>query len=827
MTEDRLRGHDVRLPEGLSGDAAETFDPTRTKIYITAEGSPVDDVRTTTLPPTPPDANSWFRPLRFIDRGAYGEVWEATQVSLDRTVAIKRLRDDVALDTVHGRRQVEGFRREVMTTAALEHPNIIPVYDAGKDSNGHPQLAMKLVRGTTWCEMLAEDWELPRAEFFTRHLPILTDVAQAVSYAHSRGVIHRDIKPSQILVGEFGEVLLVDWGLAYVMDDDRSPVADELASRGVEEAPATESSPVFDSTATAVCPAGTPAYMAPEQTDDVPDGLGPWTDVYLLGGVLYFLLTGTHLREGSSAAGAFLTAARGEIEAPSRRAPGLEIPDDLEKLALAALSPIPEERPSAGEFIAGLQSHLSGASQRRESVRMTNRVEAFLAKDAEGYHELSECLSLLDRAEGLWPGNPVIGGLREQTSTVFAETALANRDLELARRQADRLTSEANRLEIVGRVAEKAARLRRTARQRRFFARVSVVLGVVLLVSGVKYTMDQQRARVRLAEQRNAAVAARLQAESLSEFMLGDLTPSLEALGRLDILDRIAKETVSYYEEVPVDEASPNTMVRRSLALRNASRVLRSQGDLAGARTAIDASLSIVRKMVEEEPDSTAPRRELANRLLELGILMERTSDPDSAVRAFSEAAEIFETQLATSPDDRVLRQGLARALNGLGYEHWAWAEFAESEEALRRADSTLRSLVDERPDDTASARLLIKANAMLGGVLRDQGEFDEAALLIRRAMVLGDRLVQAEPTNVLNLEALSDCASALGFTLWQMDDLPGALQAYVKRAGPSISVSPNRTRRIWNGNDSWRAASPTLARCSVVWATSRERCNR
>ncbi len=769
----------VKLPEGLSGDATETFDPTRTEIYISAEGISAGTSRKVDLPSTPPVANGWFRPLRFIDRGAYGEVWEATQISLDRTVAVKRLRDDVAPDTPEGHRQVESFRREVMTTAALEHPNIIPVYDAGEDEDGHPQLAMKLVRGTTWCEMLDEDRELPRTEFFSRHLPILTDVAQAVSYAHSRGVVHRDIKPSQVLVGEFGEVLLVDWGLAFFMDDAGLPDAGQISGGEVEEVPEAESSSVFDSTATAVCPAGTPAYMAPEQTDDDPDGLGPWTDVYLLGGVLYFLLTGTHLREGSSAAGAFLMAARGEIEVPSRRAPGLEIPDDLEKLALAALSLSPKERPSAMEFISGIQGHLSGASQRRESVGLTDRVAAALAEDAEGYDGLSECLSLVDRAEGLWAGNPVIGELREQTLTIFAETALDNRDLELARGQAGRLTSEVKRLEILNRVAKKAERYRRTARQRRFFVRVSVVLGVVLLASGVKYTIDQERARVRLAEQRNAAVAARLQAESLAEFMLGDLTPSLEALGRLDILDKVAKETVAYYESLPVDKASSSAMMKRSLALRNASRVLRGQGDLNEARFAIEASLSIARSLADENPESPDHQRELADRLLELGSLMEHTSDPDAAILAYSGSAELFEGLLATEPEDAELRRGLAKSVAGVGFEHWARAEFDSSLEALRRADAILEHLDDERPGDVESTRLLLQTRARLGGVLRDQGELDEAVRLTRQAMEIGDALVEADPSSVLNLVAISECASSLGFTLWQMDDLAGALHAY------------------------------------------------
>ena len=773
MTRGKRGDRDVQAPEGLTGHAAETFDPTRTEIYISGAGRPVGGPRAGKPPSLPPAANGWFRPLRFIDRGAYGEVWEATQISLDRTVAVKRLRDDVVPDTPDGHRQVESFRREVKTTAALEHPNIIPVYDAGEDENGYPQLAMKLVRGTTWGEMLDEDRALPRAEFFSRHLPVLTDVAQAVSYAHSRGVIHRDIKPSQILVGEFGEVLLVDWGLAFFLDD--------LGGGDADGASESEDRPAFNNTVTAVCPAGTPAYMAPEQTEESPDGLGPWTDVYLLGGVLYYLLTGTHLREGSDAAAAVLSAARGEIEAPSRRSPELDIPADLEELALAALSPMPEARPSAAEFIAGIQGHLSGASQRRESVALTDQVEAALKHDREGYDELAQCLSTLDRAEGLWVGNPVIAELREESLIAFAETALANRDLELARRQAGRLTSEARRLEIVDRVEKAAERYRRTARQRRLFARVSVVLGIVLLVSGVKYTLDQQRARVRLAEQRNAADAARMQAESLAEFMLRDLTPNLEAIGRLDLLDQVAKEAVAYYENLPIEEASPSAMMRRSQALRNVGRVLRSQGDLADARTAIDASLFFIRKVIEREPDSAVYRAELADRLLGLGTLMVLTSDRDGAALAFGESAGLFESLCARSPKDRDLRRGLVTALGGLGWEHWSRSEYGQAEEVLRRADSMLLALVEEEPEDTDSVRALLENHAMLGGVLRDRGELEDSARLVGQAIALGDRLVEAEPSNVLNLDALSDCASSLGFTLWQMEDLQGSLAAYEK----------------------------------------------
>ncbi len=274
------------------------------------------------LPRRPSTEDGPFRLHRFIDRGGYGEVWEATQTSLKRTVALKRLRDDLMLDAADERRRTEDFRREALTTAALEHPNIVPVYDAGEDSKGQPQLAMKLVRGKTWKARVEDDRDLPPDEFLGRHLPILIDVAQAVAFAHSRGVMHRDIKPSQVLVGEFGEALLVDWGLAVCFADGvRTDDGGGRPGAATGSVRSTADAPTCNHLASASCPAGTPAFMAPEQTDNVPDRLGPWTDVYLLGGTLYYLLTGTPPRSGMSAAGAFLDGQHGRNRAAAACGP--------------------------------------------------------------------------------------------------------------------------------------------------------------------------------------------------------------------------------------------------------------------------------------------------------------------------------------------------------------------------------------------------------------------------------------------------------------------------------------------------------------------------
>jgi len=779
-----------RVPQGLPADATSTFDPTCSWIKDDDRAAEADEETiqdsSVAAGDTQEPGHSLFAVMssreyrlhRKIGRGGFGEVWEATQVSLNRTVALKRLRED-SFSGVQSSRRLEDFRCEALTAAALEHPNIVPVYDAAEDDRGRPQLALKLVRGTTWQEQIEADQRLELDKLLQRHLPILIDVAQAVAYAHSRGVIHRDIKPSQVLLGEFGEVLLVDWGLALhvaaLTTTAGAQDEDSTASNGYD--PTSSSS--FRISSTATCPAGTPAYMAPEQTDDVPDRLGPWTDVYLLGGVLYYLLTGTPLRVDVSAAGAFLQASLGEIEPPRQRSPHRDIPDDLETLVIRALAADPEQRPSAGELIMALQDHLSGAHQRRESDRLTDEVEATLPSAAGSYGALSHCLAELARASGLWQANPRVGELRERLLSLYAWAAMGNGDLELARYHATQLLDQDRRSTLEAEIERRAAELRRTAVQRRLYRGISLVLGVALCAFSVKYIADQHRAQERLEQQRNAAVTAREQAEGLTTFMLEDLTPNLEALGRLDLLDQVARRSIDYYALLPTDATGPQVMQRRSLALRNAARVLRDQGQLEQARTAMDSSLVVARELVRLEPDNLEYQAHLATCLLELGALMRRTADPDAAFDAFDEGVRLYQRLLEQKPDSVRLRRGLAQGLAGNAYELWAKAALEESFAALTQSIVLLDELVTEHPEDHRSTQLLLESYARLGGVQRDRGELDESATVTRRAIELGDGLLKKDPTNILCLSSLAECTSSLGFTLWQMDDLAGSLQAY------------------------------------------------
>ncbi|HEY4122743.1 MAG TPA: serine/threonine-protein kinase [Byssovorax sp.] len=209
--------------------------------------------------------------VRTLGEGGMGIVHLATQATLGRHVAVKTLRHGVAdLDATLR------ILREAWVTGALEHPNIVPVYDVGVDADGAPIIVMKRVEGRAWSELLGAHDELTALlgvkDPLEANLRVFLAVCNAVSFAHDRGILHRDIKPENVMIGAFGEVYVLDWGIAVSLRDDPSGRLPPLAQ-------ATEI-------------AGTPSYMAPEMLRGDPLMLSELTDVYLLGAVLYEVFQG-------------------------------------------------------------------------------------------------------------------------------------------------------------------------------------------------------------------------------------------------------------------------------------------------------------------------------------------------------------------------------------------------------------------------------------------------------------------------------------------------------------------------------------------------------
>jgi len=266
-----------------------------------------------------------------IGEGGMGIVRIAMQRSLGRKVAVKTLRSKMKNEQATLR-----LLREAWVTGALEHPNIVPVYDLGLDEDGSPIIVLKHIEGLAWSELIGDAAAVKErfgaVDLLEHNLRILVQLCNAVSLAHSRGVLHRDLKPDNVMIGRFGEVYLVDWGIAVSMNPDptgRLPLAAE----------ATEM-------------AGTPSYMAPEMLG-TSGKLDERTDVYLLGAILHEILVGRPPHLGESFPQIVTSILRSSFAFPDG------VPSQLAELASRAMSRSATDRfASADELRKQLEWYL-------------------------------------------------------------------------------------------------------------------------------------------------------------------------------------------------------------------------------------------------------------------------------------------------------------------------------------------------------------------------------------------------------------------------------------------------------------------------------------
>ncbi|MBN1419205.1 MAG: SUMF1/EgtB/PvdO family nonheme iron enzyme [Planctomycetes bacterium] len=363
-------------------------------------------------PPAPEVLGGRYEIEAEIGRGGMGRIVRAYDRQLDRRVAVKVLRG-AGVSPERLDRLVE----EARATARLEHPNIAPIYDVGVDPEGAPFFVMRMVRGRTLKEIL-RDIALGRPEVcrhysIVRLAQILQQVARGAHFAHAKGVIHRDIKPGNIMVGDFGEVLLMDFGIAKFLPRSEDPSPADPRAAAIE---------------------GSPQYMAPEQARGESDRIGPPADVFGLGACLYEILTHAPPYDDPDPERALACARAARFLPPRERAPRNAIPGALEEICRKAMAAEPAERfGDAWAFHEELQVFLDGT---REEERRREEAAALLAEgdrraasyrslreDAGGAREMARALLL--RLRGYEPIGEKAPGWREEDRARDLERAAA------------------------------------------------------------------------------------------------------------------------------------------------------------------------------------------------------------------------------------------------------------------------------------------------------------------------------------------------------------------------------------------------------------------
>ncbi|MCG3191285.1 MAG: Serine/threonine-protein kinase PknD [Thermoanaerobaculia bacterium] len=785
------------LPTGWPADPGVTYDPGRTRQLGQGKSANLTDLRLVPwIIQDPGDLAEGeksvpaYRLVNVAGEGGFGEVWEAVQTSLGRRVALKRVSrkrtsESGVLSSPTLSRGV--FEQEALITARIEHPSIPPVYDLGLDSEGLPVLAMRYLKGRLWTHALQEDFKtLPVPDFLARHLPVLLAVLQAVSYAHSRGVLHRDLKPGQVMLGEYGETWLIDWGLAIRFGATLPADAVERAAWLALPSPET-----------AVSPAGTLAYMAPEQAAASASGVGPWTDIYLAGGILYQLLAGSPPRPGMTSDEVFRQAARGYTVPLEAALGSREAPAELVALSERCLSPDRAARPTAtAKLVETIQDYLSGTSRRREAAAILSSLIPRLQRPDPDYGHFTDILSETARAQTLWSSHPAVPEILESTNERFAQLALDNGDLVLARVNASRLADPVKRSRLLERVEAAAGRHRRQALERRAAAASAILLLAVLAVSAIFHARTVRIEKERVEKARQEEARARSRSDSLLDFMLKDLRESLEPIGRLDVLDTVLVRALSELESEPEATQSDSHRFQKARALDEIGHVLRVRGDLAAAERSYSRALEIKKALLSRDAsnaewkrglaaslqnlgtvegvrgenraasarfeDALRVRQELpdairqsaeqqveeASLVLRMGDMYETSGDVEKALQSVRSGLGLIEKALAQEPGNRLWKRDRAAVhsklgdlLSALGNTGGALAEYATYRDQIS-------ALSLEDPKNLQLKRELSVAHNSVGWVYRSLGRYDEALAEIRKQQEIARFLSTQDPEN-------------------------------------------------------------------------------
>jgi hypothetical protein len=381
--EQRVR--EMEVAKTVEASPTATIKPAARPVGQTHPGPDPKRLPRISLDATPARGISAEEPPRDLElrallgEGGMGRVHAAFQRSLEREVAIKTLRE------VAGPSAATALLREALVTGTLEHPGVVPVHALGVDESGAPVLVMKRIEGVQWADLIHDArhpaWAKRPGDRQTAHVEIVMQICQTVQFAHARGLVHRDIKPENVMLGDFGETYVVDWGIALRLSGE----------------------------ATEAALAGTPAYMAPEMVTGT--GIDERTDVYLLGASLHEALTGEAKNQGDTME-TVLSAAL----LPEPHDYGPKVPAELAEICNRATSRAPKDRFQSAEHmrlaLAEYLQHRGSAALARRAAERSVELEAVLSATEAAPADLQRSYQLASEArfacaEALrtWPEN--------------------------------------------------------------------------------------------------------------------------------------------------------------------------------------------------------------------------------------------------------------------------------------------------------------------------------------------------------------------------------------------------------------------------------------
>ena len=648
-----------------------------------------------------------------IQRGGMGAILRAQESTTGRDVAMKVMLSGESSDNLRR------FLTEARVTAKLEHPNIVPVHELGVNDRGEVFYTMKLVRGATLREVLKQLAAGDAGTIAKYPLIVLLTVFQkvcdALAFAHSRNVIHRDLKPDNIMLGPFGEVLVMDWGLAKVLRSSLEEAGDDAA-----EAVASDEPPIShpdgetpDAQTMQGKAMGTAPYMAPEQAAGKIDELDARTDLYALGAILYEILALRRPVSGRSVNAILLRVIEGDLDPlvlPSLAAAADEdadLPPELRrpKIPRPALRHLPGGVIPAS-LVAVIQRSL--AFEREDRYQSVPELQREITAYQNGFATSAEQASLAKQI--------LLALRRHRAVAAVAATALLLL-LTLATASFLRIRSERDTADLQRRRAEHESAI-----------------------------ATEQRTLADAAKQR--AVASKKAADELISFMQYDLRDTLGKLGQLKMMEGINVRVRKYHEDYPPEVGDDGTLREKGTALSEQGDILLAQGQINDAFEAYSTAFAICQRLAAKDPDNAEWQRDLSVSHGKLGGILLAQGQLADALKAYNADLAICQRLAAKDPDNAEWQRDLSVSHVNVGDILQAQGQLADALKAYNAYLAISQRLAAKDPNNADSQIDLAAACGKVVTVLLHQPETDrqEAQHLIRQGLAILDSLGRKNP---------------------------------------------------------------------------------
>jgi serine/threonine protein kinase len=729
----------VDLPSGTSPGPDSHGRVLTDSLATLPSGSPQAEVAAAAaaaLPPLPIVPETHYKAEREIARGGMGRIVAAEDQRLGRPVALKELLEPAG-------EQLTRFQREALITARLQHPGIVPVYEAGRWPSGEPFFAMKLVSGRPLDRVIAETRTLDERLAL---LPRIAAAADAIAYAHSHRVVHRDLKPANVLIGDFGETVVIDWGLAKDLDHADGPESGRVPTHTLPSSPAAKqpggrrrapnnTSPATLTVAGAVM--GTPAYMAPEQARGEPVDLR--ADVFALGAMLYHLLAGAPPYNARTATDVIAAAALGKViplDERERRAPG-----ELVAIVERAMAQDPGDRyPHAGELADELRRFMTGQLVSAHRYTAVQRVGRFVKK-----HRAAVAI-------GAVAALTIALGSTLAVRRIVHERDKADRERTLAvtREEAAEELIE----EVLGDMRDRLSKIGR--------------LDLLADLGG----------EIRDYYETLSKIPGGMQPEDLDR-----MARAVEIVGRAERdsgqTDRALKtwtEARARLAAAVGGDTSPATRGKRTLIARldhHIGTIHQLRGKKAPAIAAYQQAKTQYAALLGEAPADRTILVGAAENHDRIGDLLRNDGKIDEAFDEYSVAKSLREraaAQTSSRPSEEVL--ALSTSHLKLGSIYQARGESAIALAEYRSALRLLETVLGSQPDNVQIQEKLLEVQGEIADLQRMIGDLPSAAATYQRRIEVMDGLVRRDPTNTAWKQQRGNLLADHGFTLLDSGEL-------------------------------------------------------